>query len=93
MLRRIIAASLISLIVMVGIVHSYEAISFSQGKTVKVLAAGEVLPTTGGGFVKHFTVIDNNGNTYAATTGRIAQWDKDAGSYIKTEILNLGGTK
>lgn len=88
-------ATAIASILLVGAIfaspHIYEGIQFSNGNMLKIIDSREVQSNDQGGFVKHFTVQDHEGNTYDTYTGFVAQWDKSEGDYINTKYLR--GTK
>lgn len=67
--------------------YIYEQIQFDNGNMLKIVTDYEVQPSAQGGFVKYFTVQDNNGNTYDVYTGFVAQWDKSVGDYINIKYV------
>jgi hypothetical protein len=83
----IIIASILLIGAILASPYIYEDIQFNKGNMVKVIDAHEVLPTAQGGFAMHFTVQDNEGNTYAVYSGFVAQWDKSEGDYINTKYI------
>ena len=82
-----IAASILLVGALFESPHIYEKVQFNNGNMLKVVEAHEVQPTDQGGFAMHFIVQDNEGNTYEAYTGFVAQWSKSEGDYINQKYL------